>query len=180
VGLELGAGVFRAAKRLQDRNVLLVQGDILDIPFQPESFDYVYCNGVIHHTRDVRGAFAKLAAIVKKGGGLDIWLYPKKSWLWENGMGFARAITTRLPPVVLKPLCYLAYPLLYFVPAWSGTSPKTHTVRQCAQVIYDWLSPKYQSHHTFEEVKQWYEQEGFERIGENTQIPLSVYGMKRS
>jgi ubiquinone/menaquinone biosynthesis C-methylase UbiE len=178
-GLELGDGVYKASHRLKDKKVILVQGDILDIPFKKESFDYVYCNGVIHHTRNVRLAFTKLASIVKKGGGLDIWVYPKKGWLWEYTMALARFFTTRLPPFLLRPLCYLGVPLLYVVPAWSGTTPKRHTIRQCAQVIYDWLSPKYQTHHTFDEIKKWYEEEGFTDIGENKAIPLSVYGIKK-
>jgi hypothetical protein len=32
----------RASKRLADTGSVLVQGDILDIPFKPETFDYVY------------------------------------------------------------------------------------------------------------------------------------------
>jgi SAM-dependent methyltransferase len=179
VGLELGDGVFKAAHRLKGRDVTLVQGDILDAPFQPESFDYVYSNGVIHHTRDTRQAFKKLASLVRPGGGLDIWLYPKKGVLWETTMGTGRFFTTKLPPAVLSRLCYLMVPMLYVVPTWSRTSPRTHTVKQCAQVIYDWLSPRYQSHHTFEEVKLWYEEEGFTAIGQIPTTPLSMHGIKK-
>ncbi len=180
VGLELGDGVFRAARRLEGKDILLVQGDILDIPFQENSFDYVYSNGVIHHTRDTRLAFKKLASIVKPGGGLDIWLYPKKGILWETTMYTGRLLTTRIPPALLSKLVYLLIPLLYVVPTWSRTSPRTHTLKQCAQVIYDWLSPKYQTHHTFDEVKKWYEEEGFEGIGEVKTTPLSMFGTKKS
>lgn len=179
VGLELGNGVFNAAQRLKGKNVVLVQGDILDLPFGEKTFDYVYSNGVIHHTRDTRLAFQKLASLVKPGGGLDIWLYPKKGLLWEWTMTFGRFFTTRTPPALLSRLVYLLVPLLYVVPTWSRTSPRTHTYKQCAQVIYDWLSPKYQSHHTFEEVKKWYEEEGFENIGENKITPVTVFGIKK-
>jgi hypothetical protein len=52
-------------------------------------------------------------------------------------------------------LTYLAVPLLYVAPTYSNTSPRTHSWKHCAQVIYDWYSPKYQSHHTNEEVIAW-------------------------
>ena len=51
------------------------------------------------------------------------------------------------------------------IPGWgaySGTSLKTASWRQCAQVIYDFFGPKYQTHHTKAEVRAWYQEEGFE------------------
>jgi SAM-dependent methyltransferase len=177
-GLELGNGVFKAAKRLNDLDVTLVQGDILDVPFKKNSFDYVYSNGVIHHTGDTRKAFNTLAALVKPGGGMDLWLYPKKDFFWESIMYVGRGVTTRIHPAILSKLVYLLVPLLYIVPTWSRTHPRTHSIKQCAQVIYDWLSPKHQTHHTFEEVKQWYIEEGFVDITQNTITPLSIFGVK--
>jgi SAM-dependent methyltransferase len=179
VGLELGDGVVQAARRLQGTDARLVQGDILAAPFRDAAFDYVYSNGVIHHTRDPRRAFAELARIVKPGGHLDLWLYPRRGRLWETIMPAARAVTVRLPPAVLSRLVYLLVPLLYVVPTWSRTSPRTHTWRQCAQVIYDWLSPRYQSHHDFDEVRRWYEEEGFVDVGQRSTTPLTTYGTKR-
>ncbi len=179
VGLDFGDGIFRAAKRLEHKNNLFVQGDILDIPFREASFDFVHCCGVIHHTRDPRLALKKLASVVKPGGGLYIWVYPVKGWLWETTMATARAFTTRMPPALLSALSYLLVPLLYVVPAFSKTSPRKNSLRQCAQVIYDWLSPKYQSHHTFNEIKRWFEEEGFDSVAESDEYPLSVYGIKK-
>src|SRR5262245_18394552 len=148
VAMDLRDCVMRAARRLVGTNAVLVQGDILDIPLQKNKFDFVHCCGVIHHTRDPRLAFKKLASVTKEGGGVYLWLYPKKGIIWEVTMAAARAITTRLPPALLSKLAFLMVPLLYVVPAFSGTSPRKNSWRQCAQVIYDWLSPKYQSHHT--------------------------------
>ena len=100
-----------------------VQRSLTELPFPDASFDLVYSNGVIHHTRDPRRAFAELARIVKPGGHLDLWLYPRRGRLWETIMPAARAVTVRLPPAVLSRLVYLLVPLLYVVPTWSRTSP---------------------------------------------------------
>jgi len=39
------------------------------------SFDYVFCNGVLHHTADAAGGFRILCGLVKRGGYLVVGLY---------------------------------------------------------------------------------------------------------
>ena len=43
--------------------------------FEPESFDVVLCNGVLHHTAEPREGFERLVPLVKPGGHLVIGLY---------------------------------------------------------------------------------------------------------
>ena len=49
-------------------NLNLFQGDIFNIPFEDQSFDKVFCLGVIQHTPDPELAFSSLAAKVRPGG----------------------------------------------------------------------------------------------------------------
>ncbi len=179
VGLDFGDGVEIArwrTKHLQKANI--IQANILRLPFKEKIFDYVWSLGVIHHTPDPRLAFKSLAGIVKTGGHLDIWVYPKESIAWEISQKSIRAITTRLPPQLLYYLCYLAVPLLSVVSTYSKTRFPKNSWRQCAQVIYDWYSPPYQTHHTTEEIRQWYREEGFDSI-ETLKTAVSLSGSKK-
>lgn len=179
VGLDIGSGVEIARHRIKKYpNAAIVQGDIMNPPFKKGIFDYIWSNGVIHHTPNTREAFSQLVKILKSGGYLDIWLYPKKGILWEVSQAFIRSITTRMPVPMLEFFCYLAVPLLSIVPTFSKTSFPKNTWRQCAQVIYDWYSPKYQTHHTNEEISGWYNQEGFSDI-EILDLPVAVSGKKK-
>jgi 2-polyprenyl-3-methyl-5-hydroxy-6-metoxy-1,4-benzoquinol methylase len=55
VGIDLGDGIEKAQWRNRNlANTLFVQGNILNIPFRPELFDYIWCNGVIHHTPNAK------------------------------------------------------------------------------------------------------------------------------
>ena len=45
------------------------------LPFAPESFDYIYSIGVLHHTPDCEQAFKGLPRLLKPGGRIAIWLY---------------------------------------------------------------------------------------------------------
>ena len=77
VGLDLSHSLERARENTRGMtNVLLVQGNILEPPFRPGTFDYVYSVGVLHHTPDCRLAFKRSAALVAPDGKLSVWLYP--------------------------------------------------------------------------------------------------------
>lgn len=45
-----------------------VKADILDLPFESESFDIVFCNHVLEHIADDRKAMSELYRVMKKGG----------------------------------------------------------------------------------------------------------------
>jgi len=178
IAFDLGNGVEVARKRTKHLdNVHVVQGNIMELPFTKNTFDFIWSFGVIHHTPDTRMAFKKLAGAVKQDGYMSIWVYPKESSVWELSQKLIRGITTNLHPRILYGLCYMAVPLLYFVKTYSNTNPKRNTWKQCAQVIYDWYSPKYQTHHTEEEISQWYADDGFIQV-ETLPIKTGVCGRK--
>jgi len=56
-----------------------VWGNILDLPLASDSFDFVVCTGVIHHTPDPERAFSECSRIVKPGGKF----YMKVRNLWS-------------------------------------------------------------------------------------------------
>ncbi|MBI4614028.1 MAG: methyltransferase domain-containing protein [Planctomycetes bacterium] len=180
VGLDLCEGVEIARERTAGmRDVSIVQGDILHLPFRDEAFDYVWSNGVLHHTPDTRIAFQSLSRATKPGGFLDIWVYPRGGATWEILHRCLRAVTTRLPAPFLHALCYIPVPLLSLVRTYSDTRWPKNTWRECAQVTYDWFSPRYQWHHTAEDVRRWYEEAGFEEIQE-VGVPTGLAGKKKT
>lgn len=178
IGVDLGEGVEVAHGRVsKHQNAHIVQADILALPFREGQFDYVYSLGVIHHTPDTRRAFSCLASLVRNGGLMKIWVYPKEAAWWEISQPAIRSITTRLPPKLLYYLAYPAVPLLYFVRTYSGTTPAKNSWRECVQCIYDWYSPEYQTHHTEEEVAGWFGEEGFSDFSFST-VRTGVSGAK--
>lgn len=82
IGVDLSNSVEQAEYNLKKyKNVVLMQGDLFNLPFRINCFDLVYSVGVLHHTPDWRQGLEKIAPFVRKGGLLSVWLY---------GMGFGR------------------------------------------------------------------------------------------
>lgn len=103
VGMDVSAAVDVAARR-EGAGADLVQADLRFPPFAPGSFDLVYSFGVVHHVADPAAAVRTLAALVRPGGTLRLYVYrsladeslPRRALL---GLVTAlRSFTTRLPP----------------------------------------------------------------------------------
>jgi 2-polyprenyl-3-methyl-5-hydroxy-6-metoxy-1,4-benzoquinol methylase len=171
-GIDLGLGIDVAARRCAGLdNVALVQGSLLEPPFAPQSFDLVFSKGVVHCTPDPPGAVRRMAELVKPGGYLFVWVYPRYPKWFLVSQELIRQVTKRMPPRLLIPLCFAAAPLLGVV-LQRGVGVKTHAtaagrsfdrtrLREKAQMIYDWYSPWYQSYHSPQELTEWLRQSGF-------------------
>lgn len=179
VAAEAGGNVFgadhtTAVEKAQTlcshlKNVRLVQADLKQLPFEPQSFDFVFSIGVMHHDKDTRSVFDAVACMVKPGGRYSVWLYRKNQWWQEWINSGLRKITTRMTPEKLESWCRLG--------AWLGGIPLIN--KSLNKVInfsnhpnqenrvcdtFDWYAPAYQYHHTIAELKSWFEQAGFENL----------------
>ncbi|MFN7971587.1 MAG: methyltransferase domain-containing protein [Acidobacteriota bacterium] len=63
------------AERLGLSSARFVWADVLALDVPDASFDYVFCNGVLHHTPDPRRGFSHVARICKPGGYVAVGLY---------------------------------------------------------------------------------------------------------
>lgn len=177
VGLDLGRGPEAAGVSLDDPDVAVVQGSVLQAPFRDGAFDLVFSDGVIHHTPDARAAFLELARLVRPGGALYVWVYPREGRLRELVFGAARSVTTRLPGPAVRLLSFMLAPLTMFVRSYSGTRFGRATWAECAQVVHDWIAPPLQSHHTWEEVAGWAREAGMETV-ERLPVPVGITAWK--
>ncbi|MFL6651169.1 MAG: methyltransferase domain-containing protein [Sulfurifustaceae bacterium] len=169
VGIDLTDAVDAAYANIGRRdNVHLIQADIFAMPFRAETFDLVYSIGVLHHTPEPRAAFDHVAAMVKPGGGLAVYLY--------HGYGpgnrcadVIRRLTTRLPLRLMFALSTLAIPLyyLYQVPVLGNVLRVLCPISLHANWrwrwldTFDWYTPKYQFKFFYPEIFRWFRANGF-------------------
>lgn len=81
----------------------LVQADIRAMPFEPASYDFVICLGVLQHTPNTEESIARLWEMVRPGGRLVIDHYRWNLWLrlpppLGNAEKLYRRIVLTLPP----------------------------------------------------------------------------------
>ena len=185
VGVDLSFSVDAARRNLRGReNVAILQANLYDLPFAPESFDYVYSIGVLPFTPDPAKAFAAIARLVKPGGSLAVWVYERNP-LFRISDGYRR-VTTKMPQPTLYNLCRVAGPLYYVhkLPLVGRVSrvalPISMHPKWKWRVLdtFDWYSPVYQWKHTYPEVARWFEQAGYDNL-KLLDPPLSIRGRRR-
>lgn len=83
--IDLSGAVDACKNNLSDAPHLdVVQASIYDLPFRPESFDFVYSIGVIQHTPDPERSVKQICKLVKPGGQIGLWIYDRN---WKSYLG---------------------------------------------------------------------------------------------
>ena len=81
VALDPTLDSLKIAKTFADKNnisnIKFINADIFDDVLSDDYFDFIWCNGVLHHTKDPYGAFEILIKSLKKNGYVLIGLYNK-------------------------------------------------------------------------------------------------------
>ena len=150
-------------------SVRFLQADLKQLPLEPRSFDFVFSIGVMHHDADTKAVFDAVARMVKPQGRYSVWLYRRNQWWQEVINNGLRALTTRMPSWMLRPLCQSGA-VLGGVPVVNRTVNKVINFsahpsfgnRVCD--TFDWWAPRYQHHHTVDELCGWFTEAGFEDL----------------
>ncbi|HEX2535093.1 MAG TPA: class I SAM-dependent methyltransferase [Chitinophagaceae bacterium] len=114
VGVDPSHAVLAADDLLGvNEKVMLVKASANDLPFHPESFDFVYSIGVLHHIPDTFRAMQACVDKVKKGGYFFTYLYydlDNRGFLFRtlfNASTLVRKGVSRLPGKAKRAVCNL-------------------------------------------------------------------------
>ena len=109
IAVDVGDAV-QVARRNLPPEVVTVQADAEELPFEDETFDLVMAIGVLHHLPDPRRALRALARLVRPSGYIQIYVYWVPSRPWHRSLlrlvTAARRLTTRMPRPLLRALSY--------------------------------------------------------------------------
>ena len=145
------------AKKNNINNVSFVRGDIFDEIFHDEVFDFLICNGVLHHTKDPYLGFLNILKTVKKDGYVVIGLY--------NKIGRIRTLVRKY---IYK---LLGKSIIRFIdPVLRKTNKDSHAK------INSWIKDQYmhpvESTHTFDEILNWFDKNNIEFINSIPKISI--------
>jgi len=77
-------------------NIHIIQADLMKLPFRKRIFDFIFSEGVLHHTFDTEKAFQTLLKFLAPEGEIAIYIYIKKGPIREFCDDYMRQFTTKL------------------------------------------------------------------------------------
>jgi len=191
-GVDIHKSLDLVKDAIASESVRICQADLMKLPFEDGSFDFVWSSGVIHHTPNTASAFAALARKVKPGGRMFISVYSIARHhyrVFRHLLPFAPKLPTwatyALASFIAVPLFVGFNGILLLVRTTRGNQPPPYSVmgfsiediehksyRSILLNLFDQLHPKYQHEHSVEEVAQWFARNGFVDV-----VPTNVVGM---
>ena len=190
VGVDLVAADVAKANLAKLPNVEIHAHNILEPLSNSGLFDFIYCQEVLHHTEDPRGAFLNLCQSLNHGGEIAIYVYKQKAPIreftddyvrgkisglsYEDAMKAAAQITEfgkRLHDLDLEVDMPAVDVLEIPEGRYSVQRLFYHFFMKCywnpdlshhdnAAVNYDWYHPQLATRHTLPEVLGWFADAG--------------------
>lgn len=193
VGVDISPAIDVARERLGGiPNTHYVQGDALQMPFAPETFDTIFSEGVLHHTPSTRAAVLASARLLARGGEFLFYVYRKKAPVREFTDDHVRAVLASMTDEAaweaMRPLTKLARELSALkatvdvddIPV-LGIKAGSYDVQRLLywnfaklfwndaypfeanlHVNFDWYRPHYANRQTEEQVRSWCAEGGLE------------------
>lgn len=134
-GVDISSKVIKNLKKIYKKNNNNFEvAEALNLPFKDETFDAVFSFGVLGYTQNPLEGFIEKARVLKTGGKIGLWLYPKKAF---SGLIFnlVRFIISNSNEFIKQRLADLIVPFLYFIPTRSGLNLSNATYVQCKEVV---------------------------------------------
>jgi SAM-dependent methyltransferase len=176
---------YRNNKKYKKR-VKIFQASIYEMPFENNSFNKVFCLGVLQHTPNFKKSIKSLADKVKDGGELVVDFYPVSGWWTKINAKyilrpwFKKIDHKKLLSLIEKNVDWLI--VFYFfnqkvglgklfnrflpIPDISSTIPENLSSDELRNWVildaFDMFSPEYDNPQTIEQVKKWVEGAGLQ------------------
>lgn len=168
-------------------NVLIVQGDLYQMPFRRDSAERVFCFGVLQHTPDPERSFLELPKYAKPGGSVvaDNYIKPTGIRALLATKYWFRPVTKHIPPPILYRICNVYVRCMWPLSRVIHHLPKGKYINwrlllsdhrgefdlsekmMCEWAVLDMmdkLGPAYDFPQHPETVQKWFEKAGLQEI----------------
>lgn len=186
IGIDLTSAEIARENLGQFQNISTHQKDLLGDLTDLGQFDFIYCQEVLHHTSDPKGAFMNLCGQLARQGEIAVYLYKQKAPIrefaddmirqrlaslpYEEAMETAREITQLGKSLSeLKATINIPAVKILDIPAGEYDVQRFlyHFFLKCfwnpalsaeenAVINYDWYHPSLCTRHTLEEILAWF------------------------
>ncbi|MEN6624114.1 MAG: class I SAM-dependent methyltransferase [Smithella sp.] len=188
IGIDLVAAPVAAENLSNFENIKIMTKDLLSDLSDLGMFNFIYCQEVLHHTSNPKGAFLNLVKILEPDGEIAIYVYKRKAPIREFVDDYIREKISSLPYEDAMKVCHeitelgkklselnitVNVPDMHALEISAGSYDLQRFIyhffckcfwnpdisfEQNAVINYDWYHPQLCSRHTLEEIIGWFEE----------------------
>lgn len=175
-GIDLSYAVDAAYKNFGGNPFLhIIQASAFSLPFSDNSFDFVYSQGVLHHSSDPKTCFINVSKTVKSRGHLYVWLYSTQSekrnllrrilMVVESILRpFIWNLPVKIQNIILFPIALLYIFHQNVIQRKLVKNKVKYGLREALHAARDRFTPRYAFRFSEDEVIGWFNQTGFENL----------------
>ena len=125
IAVDYSSAVEASKQNLSAPDKLIVQGDLAALPILDQTFDFIYCIGVLQHTSEPARIVKELLRCLKVGGEITLTFYENSSWhvLWYSKY-VVRPLTKRLPKAILLKVIEKTSPIWFPLTSFLFSLPE--------------------------------------------------------
>ena len=125
IAVDYSSAVEASKQNLSAPDKLIVQGDLAALPILDQTFDFIYCIGVLQHTSEPARIVKELLRCLKVGGEITLTFYENSSWhvLWYSKY-LVRPFTKRLPKAILLKVIEKTSPIWFPLTSFLFSLPR--------------------------------------------------------
>jgi 2-polyprenyl-3-methyl-5-hydroxy-6-metoxy-1,4-benzoquinol methylase len=161
-GIDLSDGSLREAKEYVESlsldNVVFEKRSVLDTGLADETFDFVYCTGVLHHTPDPFGGLRELTRVLRPGGKILISLYTSSGFLLREAR---RQVAKAIGRKDLRRRVLWGSRLFPFTARRLIKGERNDS----QSALYDYFGIPHETLHSIGQVLGWFDRLGLEYTG---------------
>jgi 2-polyprenyl-3-methyl-5-hydroxy-6-metoxy-1,4-benzoquinol methylase len=125
IAVDFSSAVDTAYRNLEAGSKLVMQADLSELPIKSNSLDFVYCIGVLQHTKDPESIVRELVRCLKPDGEMTLTFYENSSWhvkLYSKYL--IRPFTKRIPSNLLLKILTKSSVVWFPVTSWLFKLPQ--------------------------------------------------------
>jgi len=163
LGIDISEGSLETGQDLKAKfnleNTSFQKEDMLNLPFDDESFDIVWAWGTVHHTTDPLRAMSELIRVLKTGGSILLAVYTRTRVTFLHEI--IRKTLVRTPRKTWKTLSKIMALFLSPIVFVFKKREKSRKGEKLEELIMDWYFVPIRHYYYPEEVKTFLEKHGF-------------------
>lgn len=175
VGIDLGYAVDAAYKNFKGNIFLhIIQASAFCLPLRENWFDYVYSQGVLHHSSDPKKCFINVSKMTKPNGYFYVWLYNNTNE-YRNLIRSLIMIMEKIfrpliwpMPSFMQDIVLVPFAFLYIIHQnFLLSKDKKHVKYSWREAIHaarDRFTPRYAYRYSEEEISNWFKEAGYKNL----------------